>query len=127
MRTLIFAICSAMALAVQAEEKPAQPTDPVKIEEVKTDDGQRVVRKTDKEGCVTEETFDSDGNLIIKKDKVGNAWLYTYNQFKQCIREDKPDGSSILYEFDDPKAKLPSKIKMLGPDGKDDKRLNNAG
>lgn len=124
---ILFLVLFATAIMAQAEEKQAPAGDAEKTEEIKKENGERVVRTTHKDGMVTEKIFDRFGNLIIKKDKNGNAWLYTYDQANRCIREEKPDGAVILYEFKDPTSKVPSRVRILKPDGSEDTSFNKAG
>jgi hypothetical protein len=83
--------------------------------------GPRVERSTDKDGKVTESTYDEQGNVIVKKVSVGTPLeaVCTYSATGQLLSEQAPDGTRTLYQYETPASKVPQKAKVIGPDGKE--------
>ena len=85
--------------------------------------GQRVERSIDKDGKVTEFTYNDQDKVILKKVNAGTpqeaVWLYTYSASGQCLWEQAPDGTRTFYQYEAPASKVPMRVKVIGADGKE--------
>lgn len=48
----------------------------------------------------TRYTYDTNGNVLTKKDALGNLTSYTYDKYNNLLTETKPNGAMYIYEYD---------------------------